>query len=260
MSGNDGGAFSSIGECMFEGFTQNGIKINNIDVHTWGRNATVSYAGVSVAHVYLGANAVGCKLSGLNLGSSSTSAGAYGVQLVSGANRNVIRDSYFYNHNRGALDGGNYNVIDGCVFELNEIAYEAAGDLFTFTSNNTFSSALFSIIHVGGTRGYWVNNILDETISPLFTGIDGNFSGICVKNNIGYTTRNFGQTSAIAPNTNIAHGLVGAPAPDIILTTTTAGVTSMPQITTANATNIAFSWSGAGTAVWAWNARCPCDF
>lgn len=260
IAGADGGSFSSIGECMFEGFTQIGIKIDQNDVHTWGRNATVTYAGVHVPHVYLGSNSLGCKISGITTGSQSTTAGSDGVRIVAGARRNVIRDSYFYNHNRGVADGGDYNVIDGCVFELNEIAYEASGDLFTFVNNNTFSSGLYSIIHAGGTRGNWANNILDKTIDPSVTGIAGDFSGICVKNNVGYKTRNFGQTTAIAPNTNIAHGLVGVPAPDIILTTTTAGVTSMPQMTTSNATNIAFSWAGAGTAVWAWNVRCPCDF
>jgi hypothetical protein len=260
VAGADGGAFSSIGECMFEGFTQYGVRINTNDVHLWGRNATVTYAGVFVPHVYLGSSSIGCKLSGIVTGSQSTTAGSYGVQFANGANRNVVRDSYFFNHNRGVLDGGNYNVIDGCVFEQNEIAYAATGDLFTFINNNTFTSGLFSIIHAGGTRGNWSNNILDKTIDPFVTGVAGNFSGICVKNNIGYTTRNFGQTTGIAPNTNIAHGLVGVPSPDIILATTTAGVTSFPQITTSNATNIAFSWSGAATAQWAWNVHCPCDF
>ena len=260
VAGANGGSFSSIGECMFEGFTQNGIKIDQNDVHTWGRNATVTYAGVSVAHVYLGSNAIGCKLSGITTGSSSTSAGSYGVHFASGANRNVLRDSYLYQHHRGVLDAGNYNVIDGCVFELNEIAYEAAGDLFTFVNNNTFNSTLYSIIHSGGTRGVWGTNILDKTINPALTGVQGDFSGIKVKDNVGYVSSTVGQTGGIAVNTAVPHGLAGVPSPDITLTCYTTGVTSQAQITTQDATNIAFNWSGNAPAQWGWKVHLPCDF
>jgi hypothetical protein len=113
---------------------------------------------------------------------------------------------------------------------------------------------------VSGSAGLWAGNVFGKGIAATATGVQGNFSGICVKNNTGYISRNGGTTAAIAPSTNIAHGLAGTPKPTIVLTCNSSGVTSTPQLVSVNATNFQLFWAGSNPAQWNWEAALPCDF
>jgi hypothetical protein len=106
----------------------------------------------------------------------------------------------------------------------------------------------------------WSGNSFNKGPKATLSGVQGNYSGIKVKDNTGFISRNFGTTGAIAPYANIAHGLAGIPRPQIVLTCNSSGVTSFPQLASYDATNFSLFWTGAATAQWNWEVALPCDY
>lgn len=118
----------------------------------------------------------------------------------------------------------------------------------------------YEIDHISGTQGLWSGNILKKPIKPTATGINGDFAGVRVKENIGYITRSSGTTPAITTYTQINHGLSGKPALDFVITTNSTGVTSVPQIASNSETSFSLYWTGTTSVQWNWSARLPCDY
>jgi hypothetical protein len=253
----------------FEGFTQIGIKISN-----GSANCVFSGKGY-IGHTYPGV-AIGiqitnepgnnnCVFENVYFAANNTSSDQ-GMQLFAAAVGVSITNCQFVNwHTAIATSSGYSNghtTIQNCVFNNCNLPIYAAGD-YTYILNNTFESTIgsYTINHIAGTNGLWSGNSFDKAPNPGLSGVQGNYSGIRVKDNTGFVSRNFGQVfGTIAPSTNIPHGLAGIPRPQIILTTTTGGVTSAPVLVSADATNFAISWSGAATAQWAWEVALPCDY
>ncbi len=129
-------------------------------------------------------------------------------------------------------------------------------------SGNQFDSTTgsFDISHVSGSKGLWTGNVFGKSINPVATGVQGNFNGICVKNNSGYVSRNSGTTTTIAPYTNIAHGLAGTPKNAISVLCNSSGVTSAPQLSAVNATNFQLYWTGTTPAQRPWEALPPFEY
>jgi hypothetical protein len=187
---------------------------------------------------------------------------------VAGASNNTItlRDCQITGYKTGVLDTGGYVTIESNDFYQCGTPINASGDYSKYVRNNIAATVgSYSIVHNAGTHGLWEGNILDKTISASVTGIAGWFSGIIVKNNIGYVTRNSGSTSGtIASGTNIAHGLAGDPD---AATTLMGGASvlafggAIPDVylSTSDATNIAFTWTGGVSRQLAWSAWLPCD-
>jgi hypothetical protein len=258
-----GAHWSLHGDCHFEGFTVNAMRIEADAGVAAGRVQTVTYAGVFLTHVLIPSSAsiTNIMLRDLDLGSASAGAGSIGVDIGALCTGVSVHDSYIGLFETGIRDSGNDDHIDntkfvGCVLPIN-----ADGDLYTYTRNTTRgTTGLYSIAHNSGTRGLWAQNKLDVTINAAVTGVPGDFSGIRVRDNQGYVSRNSGTTASIATGTAITHGLAGVPSPDIVMTTTTAGVTSSPQRTASSSTTFTFGWAGTSPAVWSWNAHLPCDY
>jgi hypothetical protein len=213
--------------------------------------------------------------------------GAYGIRFLSDAGTalNSVSDTYLVGDNTGTgfdFAGGlaNANYVNNC--EINDFAV-GVSDLgqSNIVSNNLFfncalgissdasdskymfnrmqsTSGSYSISHVGGTTGIWQGNTLDKPINPANTGIAGNFSGIRVKDNLGYVTRNSGITGLITSGTTIAHGLAGAPT-SFQVTPTVGGITSQATISAVSSTTMTVSWSGTANVQFAWSANLPCD-
>jgi len=257
------------GDCHFEGFTTNGLKLGADAFTTVGRVQTVTYAGVFLTHVSIPSLAAitNIVLSNLDLGSASAGAGSIGVNIGALCTGVRISDSYFGLFEQAIVDNGNRNQVHRCRFFDNGLVFNANGDLYTFNNNicrNTTGS--YEIVHNSGTRGIWAENDFQKSINPVVTGVQGDFSGIKVRDNLGYVSRAFGTTGSIASGANISHGLGpvtgggAVPAGDIVMTTSTAGVTGTLVRSGLAATTFAFTWAGTSPAVWSWSAHLPCDY
>ena len=215
--------------------------------------------------------------------------GAYGIRFLSDAGTalNSVADTYLVNGVPGAGTGidfagglANVNYINNCEINDFSIGVSDLGQSNIVSNNLFFNCTLgissdasdskylfnrfqstggsYSISHVGGSTGLWQGNTLDTPINPANTGIVGNFSGIRVKDNLGYVTRNSGITGLITSGTTIAHGLAGAPT-SFQLTPTVNGVTTQAYVSAVSSTTITASWGGSASVQFAWSANLPCD-
>jgi hypothetical protein len=264
----DAAPMSEVDGFHFEGFTQVGIKVSNgsTNVVLAGRG----YLGHTTAGVVTGIQVTNeAGNSGFvaeNIYMSGTGiAGCIGVQLFANAINAKVLKCTFSQWDTGVSTSATYansrTVIDNCYFYQNGLPIYAAGDN-TFITNNGFDGTIgaYTINHVAGTRGMWSGNTFDKAPNPALSGVQGNYSGICVKNNAGFVTRKSGSTAAITAYTNIPHGLAGAPKYPLVLTCNSSGVTSFPQIAAIDATNFQLYWTGTANVQWNWEAACPCDF
>ena len=214
--------------------------------------------------------------------------GTYGVQFLndSGTYLNSFRDIYLVGNNTGngfdILGGSDtVNYINNCKINTFAIGVSDLGQTTTLESNLFYSCGLgissnatdskyvynriqattgsYSISHVGGTTGLWQGNTLDKTINAANTGVPGNFSGIKVKDNLGYVTRNSGVTATtIVSGGTISHGLAGLPS-SYQLTPTVSGITSQAYVSAVSSSTITASWTGTTNVQFAWSANLPCD-
>lgn len=187
--------------------------------------------------VSLGVAAINCRIQGCEINSWAT--GVDNNANFATANTWVLNNS-FYNNALCIRSNGENTIYQGNSFDT--------------------TTGLYDISHVSGTKGLWTGNTFNKTINPIASGVQGNFSGVCVKNNTGYVSRNSGTTASIAPYANIAHGLAGTPKSAIIAMCNSSGVTSAPQLAVNNATNFQLFWTGTNPAQWSWEAALPCDY
>ena len=186
--------------------------------------------------------------------------------VISGTNNSLqtIRDCQINSFVVGVTDYGVSTTLDDNEFYSNTLPINSNGTDSKYINNRTSSTTgSYSIQHTGGSSGIWMSNSLDKPIEATATGIPGNFSGIIVKDNINYLTKYSGQTSAVATGIVVSHSLAGAPSgvgSNILLSTSTSGVTSMPYISSITSTTFTINWTGAATAVWNWTANLPCDY
>jgi len=252
----------------FEGFTQVGIKISNgsTDAVFTGRG----YIGHTVASPVIAVQITnesgngGAVFENVSFYAANT-AGDTGVVLFGNAVGATFTNCKFVNWDIGfstsATFGNTHTTVQNCTFFNCGLPIYAAGNQ-TYFLNNSFDDTIgvCDIDHIAGTQGMWSGNSFDKGPKASLSGVQGNYSGIRVKDNIGFVSRNFGTTAAIAPYTNIAHGLAGAPRLQIILGCNSSGVTSFPQISSSGTTNFALFWTGAAVAQWNWEAALPCDY
>jgi hypothetical protein len=252
----------------FEGFSQIGIKISNGSFDCVfassgfiGHTVATPVKGIQITNEAGNSNNVFENISF----NANNIVGDEAVQLFANAFGAVFLNCKFNFWATGIGTSAGFQnahtTIQNCSFYACDLPIYAAGD-YTYILNNNFNSTVgsFDINHIAGTNGMWSGNSFDKGPNPALTGVQGNYGGIQVKNNTGFVSRNFGTTGNIAPSANIAHGLAGIPRRQIILGCNTSGVTSFPQIVSADATNFAISWTGAATAQWNWEAALPCDY
>jgi hypothetical protein len=186
--------------------------------------------------------------------------------VIEGSNNSLqtVRNCRFQSFVVGVADFGTSTTLDNNDFYDIDLPINSDATDSKYINNRTIDgSGSYSIQHSGGTTGLWKNNSLDKPIQATATGIPGNFSGIIVKDNINYLTKYSGQTSAVGTGIVVGHGLAGTPSgvgSNILLSTSTSGVTSMPYITNITSTTFTINWTGASTAVWNWTANLPCDY
>lgn len=251
----------------FEGFTTAAVRLANANTSSrfvgkgFVGNTSTALSGFVIDSVAGNSNIVveNTKFNGNGLASSvAVSIGASAINCrVQGCEINSWATGIDNNANFGTAN----TWVLNSTFYNNALCIRSNGEN-TIYQNNSFdtTTGLYDISHVFGTKGLWTGNTFNKTINPIASGVQGNFSGICVKNNTGYVSRNSGTTGAIPAYTTWAHGLAGTPAADIVLTTNSSGVTSVPQIATRDATNLALYWTGTVNVQWNWQARLPCDF
>jgi hypothetical protein len=254
----DNAPMSEIDGFHFEGFTQVGIKISNgsTDAVFTGRG----YIGHTVASPVIGVQITdesgnsGAVFENVSFVADNVS-GDQGVVLFGNAVNTSFVNCKFNNWDIGfstsATFGNSHTTVQNCFFDNCGLPIYAAGNQ-TYFLNNAFENTIgvCDIDHIAGTQGLWSGNSFDKGPRASLSGVQGNYSGIRVKDNTGFVSRNFGTTTAIAPYANIAHGLDGIPREQIILTCNSSGVTSFPQLVSADATNFSLFWTGVGTAQW----------
>lgn len=264
----DSAPMSQVDGFHFEGFTQIGIKISNGSTNCVfsgrgyiGHTTAGSVIGVQVTNEAGNNSTI---LENIYFASANV-AGSIGVQLYGAAVDSAIKNCNFINWDTGVSTSANYDnsgtTVADCVFYNCSLPIYSAGENTTYTGNKFLSTiGSHTINHVAGTKGLWSNNVFDKAPNPGVTGVQGNYSGIKVKENVGFVSRNRGMTGAIAAYTNIAHGLAGVPDMPIGLSCLSSGVTSVPQITLRDATNFQLYWTGTANVQWAWEAALPCDY
>jgi hypothetical protein len=251
----------------FEGFTSAGIYLENgctslkFNSGLLVNSASALY-GVQIAN----AGGIGNVFNSISVNGGFNTANSVGVSIPSASVNNRILNCEISNWATGVDNNANFGsahtwVVD-TVFYQNNLAIRSNGEN-TIYRGNSFDSTIgtWDVSHVSGTKGLWSGNTFGKGalgVNPVATGVQGNFLGIRVKDNVGYVSRNHGITGAIASYTNINHGLAGVPAPDIVLVTTSSGTTDL-QINTYNSTFFNIN-HGPGNAQWAWMARLPCDY
>jgi hypothetical protein len=264
----DGSPMSQVDGFHFEGFTQIGIKVSNGSTNVVlsgrgyiGHTAAGTVTGIQVTNE---AGNDGFIAQNIHFAGSGI-AGSTGVILAANALNAKILNCSFSIWNTGVSTNAGYGnsrtEIDNCNFYQNNLPIYSASENSYYT-NNGFEGTVgaYTINHIAGTRGMWTGNTFDKAPNPFLSGVQGNYSGICVKNNAGFVTRNSGTTTAIAPYTTWLHGLSGVPSLDVVLTSNSSGITSIPQMQAPTATTLALYWTGAATAQWNWSARLPCDY
>lgn len=264
----DNASMSQVDGFHFEGFTQAAVKITNGSTNCVlagrgyvGHTTPGSVVGIEVANDSGNGNTI---IENVYFGSSSIS-GAIGVRLYANAVGAIIKNCTFSAWDTGintvAGFGNTGTTIVDCAFDSCGLPIYTSAENTTITGNKFLSTVgSYTIQHAGGTKGLWSNNVFDKTLNPAVTSVQGDFSGIKVKENVGYVSRNRGTTGAIAAYANIAHGLAGIPKPQIVLTSNTSGITSFPQLAAFDATNFSLYWTGAATGQWNWEAALPCDY
>lgn len=208
----------------------NNISIENVKFQ--GPSGLANSVGVSI-----GVNAINTRVEGCEFNQWATAVDNNASYLTT---KSWVINSTFY--------------ANGLCIRSNAGNSEYRGNQFDSTTGS------FDISHVGGSSGLWSGNVFGKSISPGVTGVQGDFSGIRVKENVGYVSRSWGTTGAIAAYTNIAHGLAGMPKSQIILTCNSSGITSFPQLASLNASNFSLYWTGTANAQWNWEAALPCDY
>lgn len=252
----------TVSRAHFEGYTTHGARLGNGRGCFSGYNVFLPYIGTTKGVSFTNTSGVqDVELANCYIFSASAGVGSIGVEFAGGSNvRNTVRKCEIVGFETGILDAGSYNTIDDCDISACTLPINLNGNRYTITNTVTSgTTGLYSIAHNAGTIGIIRDNTLDRTLNPVLSGVQGNFSGIKVKDNIGYVSRNIGQNT-VATTVAFAHGLAGVPSPDIVINTTTAGVTSSPQLTTQSATQIGFAWTGTTPAQWGWCAHLPCDY
>jgi hypothetical protein len=264
----DNAPLSQVEGFHFEGFTQVGIKISNGSTNCVlsgrgyiGHTTATSVIGIQITNEPGNSNTI---IENVWLTSGNIS-GAVGMEIYGSAVDTIVKNCTFINWDSGfsssASFGNTGTTVADCVFSSCNLPIYSAAENTTYTGNK-FSSTIgsYTIRHIAGTNGLWSNNVFDKTLDPNLSGVQGNFSGIKVKNNVGYISRNRGVTGSIAAYTNIAHGLAGTPTSQIVLSTTSSGITSFPQVAVLNSTNFQLYWTGVANAQWAWETALPCDY
>lgn len=264
----DNAPLAEIDGFHFEGFTQIGIKISNASNGATftgkgyiGHTVATPVIGVQITNEVGNSNAIFQNVSFY----ANNVATDQGVTLAANAVDATFLNCTFINWDTAistsAAFGTSRTTVQNCVFYNCTLPIYAAGNNTYFT-NNSFASTIGTcdIDHIAGTQGMWSGNSFNKGPKATLSGVQGNYSGICVKSNTGFVSRNFGTTAAIAPYANIAHGLAGTPRPQIIVSCNSSGVTSFPQLSSSGATNFALFWTGAATAQWNWEAALPCDY
>lgn len=252
----------------FEGFTQIGIKISN-----GSTNCVFSgkgYIGHTTANPVIGVQITnepgnsGCVFENISMNADNTT-GDEGMQLFPNAVGVSITNCKFVNWDTAIATSAGYSnghtTIQNCLFYNCNLPIYAAGD-YTYILNNVFQNTIgpYTINHISGTNGLWSGNSFDKAPNPAVTGVQGNYSGIRVKDNTGFVTRNSGVTSGtIVSGGTIAHGLAASPA-GYQLTPTVAGITSQAYVSSVNATTMTVTWSGTTNVQFSWSANLPCDY
>ena len=195
-----------------------------------------------------------------------------GVVNTGGNNTfNTLQNCTIENFDTGYQDGGENNSVVGSLFYNCKFPMAMGGNRSTLTENTTQNTVAaggtWAINHTGGTVGNWTRNYLDGSnangvINPGVTGVVGDFSGIKVRDNAGFVSRNQGQTTGtITSGTTISHGLAGTPAAGgIYITPYINGVTSQAAVSSPNATTFTVTWnSGTANVQFGWSANLACD-
>jgi len=252
----------------FEGFTQVGIKISNGSSNCaftgkgyLGHTAAVTAIGIQITNE---SGNDGCIFENIYLSASNT-AGDQGMQLFAAAVGCIVSNCKFVNWDTGigtsAGSSNSITTIQNCTFYNCNLPIYAAGD-YLYILNNTFQLTIgaYTINHIAGTNGLWSGNSFDKAPNPGVTGVQGNYSGIRVKDNIGFVTRNSGIIfGTIASGGTIAHGLAGIPA-CYQLTPNTGGITSQAYVSATSSTTLTVNWSGSASVQFAWSANLLCDY
>lgn len=252
----------------FEGFSQIGIKISNVSSNAvfTGRG----YIGHTRPNAVIGVQITnedgngGAVFENVSFYANNT-AGDVGVSLSQKAISATFVNCKFNSWDTGfytlATYGDTRTTVQNCIFSGSNLPIYAAGDN-TYFLDNTFESTIgvCDINHIAGTRGMWSGNTFDNGPKATLSGVQGNYSGIRVKDNTGFVSRNYGTTTLITAYTNIAHGLAGLPRSQIILSSNSSGVTTFPQISSIDTTNFALFWAGTASVQWNWEAALPCDY
>jgi hypothetical protein len=248
-----------------EGSTTGGILLDNVSSSNVFKKGFVYVANTSTVYGIKIVNASGTQQNTFeNLTMYGQNAGT-GIS-IDGANNalQTIRDCQLNSFVVGIKDYGTQTTLDDNEFYSNSLPINSNASDSKYINNRTVSTTgSYSIQHTGGSSGIWMSNSLDNPIQATATGVPGNFSGIIVKDNINYLTKQSGQTSAVGTGIVVGHNLAGAPSgvgSNILLSTSTSGVTSMPYITNITSSSFTINWTGASTAVWTWTANLPCDY
>ena len=189
-------------------------------------------------------------------------AGSIAVDLQSTASNNVtVRNCEIQSWDIGVNDNGTSGtqvMLNVFTFVRLPIYANSAGT--AYEGNRTVSTVgAWSIDHIGnsGTGGIWTQNQLDKPIKPSFSGSPGNFGTNQVIGNKGFKTS--GQYVTVSGPSPLVtpHGLVGAPM--YVQHTVYSGTPANLAVTSVDATNVTFTWSGGGNAQISFRAAMLCE-
>ena len=259
----------SLGNFHFEGFTSRGIQFQVGYGATFGYGILNPYVGTVIGIEFQ--NVSGCQditINNVRIICTTPVANYNGIQINGSNNVGItVRDCIIQGWGgAGVQDSGSKNKIFNCDIYGCNLGINANGNYYNYKDNIiSGTTGSYSITHNAGSIGLWSGNTLDKTINPAVTGLAGNFSGICVKNNTGYVTRSKGQTAtAITSGASITHGLVGNPGSVVgsnyYFSSYTSGITSFPYVTSPTSTTFNLNWTGTANVQWTWEVSLPCDF
>jgi len=151
--------------------------------------------------------------------------------------------------------GGNYNRVHHSTFDGQTNVFKQRSDQFYLedcVATNT--SGTTAGIFTSGQYCRYRRLTLDKPLHSSGTLIDATNKA---RDIIGFATYARGQTAAIASGTLVAHGLPDTPA-WVGIGARTLNVGSDAYLTTANATNIAYTWAGGSNTQYYWEAKLAC--
>lgn len=262
----------SLGNSRLEGFTDAGMRIGSQQGTQWGRLHIAGTKASGLFGVVTGENSTAIDFDYLTIDRSDIrTPGSIGLHIRGAASTVNCSKGTISSYDTSVLDQSGASSVNTKLSNMTMSKHNTG--IKAYSNNSRYENIRFidtqniCIDHLGGNNGLWTGNIFDKSgddaIKPSVTGQSGNFGTNCVKNNIGYVTRNSGYVGALTSGDTINHGLSAAPLQNgstITLTPSTGGITSQLAVQAPTDTDFKVIWTGTSTIGVRWEARLVCDY